>query len=166
MLRFVILQHQMPPDSGRSSHWDLMFEVGDVLRTWAIEEPLEREGTFAAFSLPDHRLAYLGYEGPISGGRGHVTRWDQGAYELLEQGEGLWLAKIAGLKVRGLLRLEQLPVPCEASGVTTCQPGATGRSPASARSVEQSETPQKPSAVASERTEATSYRWRLFFTAG
>ena len=35
--------------------------------------------------LPDHRLAYLDYEGPISGDRGSVTRWDRGTYDVEHQ---------------------------------------------------------------------------------
>jgi hypothetical protein len=35
-----------------------------------------------ADGLPDHRLDYLTYEGPISGDRGEVRRWDEGTYEM------------------------------------------------------------------------------------
>jgi hypothetical protein len=31
----------------------------------------------------DHRLMYLDYEGPISGDRGSVVRWDAGSYLLI-----------------------------------------------------------------------------------
>ena len=84
MFRFVILLHETPPDSNRATHWDFMLEAGDVLRTWALsEEP--RVGTpISVEALPDHRLAYLDYEGPVSRNRGTVTRWDAGHY-LVEQ---------------------------------------------------------------------------------
>ena len=74
MPRFVILQHET--DAG--SHYDLMLEVGGVLKTWSLSEPPEADREVACKSLPDHRLAYLDYEGPISGGRGSVTRLGSG----------------------------------------------------------------------------------------
>jgi hypothetical protein len=85
MPRFVILLHETPPDSDRATHWDLMLEVGDVLRTWAIgEEP--RMGRFIdAEGLADHRLAYLDYEGPVSRDRGTVSRWDSGHYSVEQE---------------------------------------------------------------------------------
>src|SRR5258705_9929861 len=77
---FVILEHDHP-----HLHWDLMLEVGDVLWTWRLERP-PRDGpeTIPAERIGDHRLAYLDYEGPVSGGRGFVKRWDWGTYDLLE----------------------------------------------------------------------------------
>jgi len=32
--------------------------------------------------IANHRLLYLDYEGPVSGDRGHVTRWDWGEYRV------------------------------------------------------------------------------------
>jgi hypothetical protein len=80
MPRYVILQHVMPPHSGRESHYDFMLEDGGRLITWAIPE-LPRAGLqTAATKLPDHRLAYLDYEGPVTGDRGEVRRCDSGEY--------------------------------------------------------------------------------------
>jgi len=76
MPRFVILQHDHP-----HLHWDFMLETGDVLRAWRLErEPLTDQGPIAATALGDHRILYLDYEGPVSGGRGTVVRWDGGEY--------------------------------------------------------------------------------------
>jgi hypothetical protein len=40
MPRYVILWHELPEThevgAARESHWDLMLEWGDVLRTWAL----------------------------------------------------------------------------------------------------------------------------------
>jgi hypothetical protein len=55
-----------------------MIEAGDVLRTWALAEEPAIDREIAATPLPDHRLAYLDYEGPVSRGRGTVTQWDRG----------------------------------------------------------------------------------------
>src|SRR5882724_3306447 len=68
MPRFVILRHETPPGFARPAHWDFMLECGGVLRTW---------------EMADHRLAYLEYEGEVPGGRGTVSRWDEGRYEIL-----------------------------------------------------------------------------------
>lgn len=82
MPRFVILRHDHP-----HLHWDFMLETGEVLRAWRLErEPLADAGPIAATALADHRLMYLDYEGPVSGGRGTVTRWDAG--EFLEESRG------------------------------------------------------------------------------
>jgi hypothetical protein len=74
--RFVVLEH-----TWRGVHWDLMLESGETLRTWAIDAPIVTETTLPARILPDHRLAYLEYEGPISWDRGTVRRLDRGTYE-------------------------------------------------------------------------------------
>jgi hypothetical protein len=55
-----------------------MVEAGDVLRTWALAEEPAIGRRIAAAPLADHRLAYLDYEGPVSGDRGTVARWDRG----------------------------------------------------------------------------------------
>jgi hypothetical protein len=80
MPRFVVLFHEMPRRADRPSHWDFMLETGDVLRTWALETEPDAVEEQAAQRLADHRLAYLEFEGPVSGDRGQVTRWDTGEY--------------------------------------------------------------------------------------
>jgi hypothetical protein len=83
MPRFVILRHQMPPESSRLDHWDLMLEDGSHLLTWALPAvPLVGE-QFWALPLAEHRLEYLDYEGPLTGDRGSVTRHDWGNYKKL-----------------------------------------------------------------------------------
>ena len=82
MPRYVILLHRMPACGERPTHWDLMLEVGDGLRTWALSAEPSQESSCDARQLADHRLAYLKYEGPVSGGRGEVTRWDAGQYSI------------------------------------------------------------------------------------
>jgi hypothetical protein len=80
MPRFVILQHVAPPASERGTHYDLMLEQAGKLLTWAIVEQPRPGLHTTATQLPDHRLAYLDYEGPISGNRGAVTRVAAGEY--------------------------------------------------------------------------------------
>ena len=105
MPRFVILRHETPPDSDRKSHWDLMFEAGAALRTWACDSLPCPNGVVEAYKLPDHRTAYLDYEGPVSGDRGSVTRWDEGEYQLTCQSAERWSIQLHGRLLSGCLTL-------------------------------------------------------------
>ena len=112
MPRFVVLQHSPhpdpPPNLGegmgggvRGLHWDFMLQWGGVLRTWALAQPPAPGIRIEAERLFDHRLKYLDYEGPISGDRGAVTRWDSGQYELLEQRDDLICVRLDGNRLKG-----------------------------------------------------------------
>lgn len=85
------------------------------LATWALERPPTPGTTIAARRLPDHRRLYLDYEGPISGDRGGVTRWDAGQYEPIEQTPTRWHVDLHGTRVDGRAILELVehgsPVP-------------------------------------------------------
>lgn len=91
--RLVLLRHDVPDDFGRSSHWDLLLERADDCWTWALDElpAVLNVGTgpamVTATRLADHRKYYLDYEGPVSDGRGHVTRVLVGTYELVSHSE-------------------------------------------------------------------------------
>jgi hypothetical protein len=123
MPRYVILEHDHPV-----RHWDLMLEWGEVLRTWRLVEPPRLGVTVGAEASFDHRPLYLDYEGPLSGGRGTVARWDAGTYSAEEDGAALVL-RLDGGRLRGSARLEP------AGGAWTFrlegEAGLTGR-PASA----------------------------------
>ena len=78
MPRFVILTHDHP-----MLHWDLLLEdvsAGHLL-TWRLLQEPDSVTTIPAEPLSPHRLAYLDYEGPVSGNRGTVAQWDAGRYE-------------------------------------------------------------------------------------
>lgn len=76
MPRFVILRHDHP-----QLHWDFMLEDDGALRTWRLlSEPIANIPIRAEPSFL-HRLAYLDYEGPVSGDRGSVTRQIEGTYD-------------------------------------------------------------------------------------
>lgn len=107
MPRYVILRHELPPDAQRPSHWDLMLECGPALRTWAINlEPGCVESD--AQALGPHRLDYLGYEGPVGGNRGSVSRWDQGDYEVRHEDDRRLVIILSGQRLRGEMTLSQL----------------------------------------------------------
>jgi hypothetical protein len=78
MPRYVILEHDWP-----QKHWDFMLEVGDVLQTWRLPTAPVANMDISAEKTFDHRLMYLDYEGPVSGHRGSVVRWDAGSYQLI-----------------------------------------------------------------------------------
>ena len=92
----------------RSSHWDLMFQHGDVLRTWAVESVPNSDAPLDAMRLADHRLDYLEYEGPVSGDRGVVTRWDGGEYTLERETADEWVVTLAGARLIGRMTLERV----------------------------------------------------------
>jgi len=105
MSRFVVLYHACPPDFERPSHWDLMFEVGELLRTWALAAAPDSAPSVAAEKLADHRLAYLDYEGPVSRGRGTVTRWDRGQYSVERESDRELVVHLEGENLRGVASL-------------------------------------------------------------
>jgi hypothetical protein len=96
MPRYVILLHAFPPEHERATHWDLMFEQAGVLRTWALASEPAAGCQGEAEQLADHRPAYLDYEGPVSGERGTVTRWDWGSYRLVEDAGDRLVAELGG----------------------------------------------------------------------
>jgi hypothetical protein len=104
MPRFVLLEHDHP-----TLHWDLMFEVGEVLWTWRLEKPPGQGRAVGATRIADHRLVYLDYEGPISGNRGVVRRQDRGEYRWLEQSPTRLVATLTGERWQGELVLEEMP---------------------------------------------------------
>jgi hypothetical protein len=126
MPRFVLLYHDCPPDYVRASHWDLMLEAGDVLRTGALAAlprswGVWRERTAAQFpacaavaggeeiaavALGDHRRHYLEFEGEVSGGRGRVVRVARGEYAIEEEGPGCCLLSLREEGVTRSIRLK------------------------------------------------------------
>jgi hypothetical protein len=107
MPRFVILLHELPAGADRRTHWDLMLEADGVLRTWALAEEPALGRSIAAEPLADHRLAYLTYEGEVSGNRGRVTRWDSGEYEVLAEAADRLEIRLAGGRLAGVAVLSQ-----------------------------------------------------------
>ena len=114
MPRFVLLRHECPNDNPRPSHWDLMLEHNGVLWTWALDELLgDVRLSTTALRLANHRIDYLDYEGPLSAGRGSVTRVDRGNYttdsrDLIRGGQpGSLQLTLDGAKLQGTLQLTE-----------------------------------------------------------
>ena len=102
--RFVIHLH-----SGYGQlHYDLMLSHGQALATWQLWRPpteIEPGQTASARRLPDHRVAYLTYEEPVSRGRGKVTMLDEGNYELLAELPDRWEFRLEGQTLKGCYQL-------------------------------------------------------------
>lgn len=90
MPRFVLLAHDWP-----APHLDLLLEAGPALRAWRL---LGEPGAAPVPAEPnaDHRLLYLDYEGPVSGGRGEVRLWDAGTFEWAEDGADRVVVELRG----------------------------------------------------------------------
>jgi hypothetical protein len=89
--RWVVLRHDLPDGSW---HYDWMLQVCDdpaePLLTFRVMVRPD-DPTVVAFEgerLPDHRSIYLDYEGPISGGRGSVTRIARGTLRRSDLADG------------------------------------------------------------------------------
>jgi hypothetical protein len=100
MPRYVILEHDYP-----TRHWDFMLEAGDILRTWKLPAPPQPEQTISAEASFDHRRIYLDYEGPISGGRGCVVRWDNGSFEWVVDEPDALTVRLDGNRLQALASL-------------------------------------------------------------
>lgn len=96
MPRFAILDHDWP-----TRHWDLLLEDGDALLSWRLHGEPRSGMTVPAERLADHRNLYLDYEGPVSGNRGTVMRWDAGTFEWIEKGNE---ARLSGSRIAGSIR--------------------------------------------------------------
>lgn len=86
-----------------------MLEVEDVLQTWALGRepvvgiPIEAE------KLADHRKRYLDYEGPVSGGRGTVTRWTFGDYSMIQNEDDQMVVHLQTGRFVGAVSLSRKP---------------------------------------------------------
>jgi hypothetical protein len=104
MPRFVVLTHDHP-----TLHWDFMLENEATLRTWRLAVPPTEPRPIPAEAIADHRLAYLDYEGPVSGNRGTVSAFDRGEFALCHDDRDVVEVKLQGNKLRGRARLQRLP---------------------------------------------------------
>jgi hypothetical protein len=103
MPRFVILEHDHP-----FPHLDFMIESGEKLRTWRLATKPTPGAAIAAEAIGDHRKEYLDYEGPVSGGRGRVSRWDAGTFAVESESAGEVRLKLAGVRLKGSVELRQV----------------------------------------------------------
>lgn len=100
MPRFALLTHDHP-----FAHLDLFLEADGVLLAWRLVALPVPDVPTAATRSADHRLAYLDYEGPISGGRGSVRRLDGGELVWLTRSEEAIVVEVRGEALVGRLEL-------------------------------------------------------------
>jgi bifunctional non-homologous end joining protein LigD len=110
--RFVVQLHR-----ARRQHYDLRFEIGGVLASWAVPKgpTLDPRVKRIAVHVEDHPIEYLDFEGVIPAGQyggGDVIVWDCGTWELHGTGDaaaavaaGELHADVHGHKLRGRLVL-------------------------------------------------------------
>ncbi len=100
MPRFAVLDHDWP-----HPHRDLLLEHDGVLRAWRLPPAFDLTSPVPAEPNFDHRLAYLDYEGPVSGDRGSVRRWDSGelVWEFVSDDD--IRVRLEGMHLRGRFRL-------------------------------------------------------------
>lgn len=101
MPQYVILEHNHP-----TLHWDFMLEAGKVLRTWRLSACPQLGREVAAEPAADHRPLYLDYEGPVSGDRGTVKRWDWGSFVWRSDEPGNVTVNLNGQRLQGIIQLQ------------------------------------------------------------
>jgi hypothetical protein len=113
MPKFVILEHER---KGEETHWDLMLEVGDILKTFRLDSPPESitERVAKAGPIFDHDRRFLTYEGPVNQGTGCVRRVDVGSYETRSQGSAHWKLTLMGETLSGEYELNRSEKSLEA----------------------------------------------------
>lgn len=85
---------------GQDVHFDLMLETDEGLLTWAMGAMPAAGESCGAIQLPLHREIYLTHQGPVSGGRGTVTRRLAGRYEFTAPTELILYADGGDLMVK------------------------------------------------------------------
>ncbi|UUO05575.1 hypothetical protein M4951_19630 [Blastopirellula sp. J2-11] len=103
MKRFVLLYHQFPSGHADASHYDLMLEADGELRTWRLGAKPDMLRPVQGQPIAPHRLAYLDYEGEVSGDRGSVTRMDRGEYEIVRDDAAALIVDLYGNVLSGRL---------------------------------------------------------------
>jgi len=120
--RFVVQRHR-----ARRLHYDLRFEIGGVLVSWAVPKgpTLDPNVRRIAIHVEDHPIEYLEFEGVIPAGGyggGDVIVWDLGTWEPHETDDpaaavaaGEFHVDMTGDKLRGRFILVRTG-PAEAAG--------------------------------------------------
>ncbi len=104
MPRFSLLRHDYPTE-----HWDFFLECGDALRSWRLASRPAVGEDIAADPRPDHRKAYLDYEGPVSNGRGRVVQGDAGEFDWKEDSITAVGVSLLGKWLAGEVRFRLTP---------------------------------------------------------
>jgi hypothetical protein len=101
MPRFVVLEHDWP-----ALHWDFLLEVGSALRSWRLLAEPGPGREVRAEPNAVHRLYYLDYEGPLTGGRGTVRRWDMGTFDWVADERDQIVIVLHGIRLVGTCTID------------------------------------------------------------
>lgn len=104
MPRFVVQMHKR---QDQPTHWDLMLEKDQVLKTFRMPMAPEFIGDQAAevILIQDHPLRFLTYQGPVNQGQGQVQIVEAGTYKTINCTTDCWIIKLHGSYIRGRFRL-------------------------------------------------------------
>ncbi len=102
---FVIQEHTTPD----GVHWDFMWEKGDILTTFRLEQPpqVALDHDVRAVKIVDHPLRFLTHEGPVQKGTGRVRIVDRGTCDRSE-GEDIITLAVQGEVLRGNFTLTRI----------------------------------------------------------
>lgn len=105
MPRFVIQMHQR---QDQPTHWDLMLEKDDVLKTFRMPMAPESIAGQAAevILIKDHPLRFLTYQGPVNQGQGQVRIVEAGTYKTIDYATDYWTIELHGGCIKGKFRLK------------------------------------------------------------
>ncbi|MCA9114415.1 MAG: hypothetical protein KDA79_04975 [Planctomycetaceae bacterium] len=118
MPRFALLLHDWPVP-----HRDLLLEQGETALTWRLplqaddseraapESEIGQPAALPAEQIAPHRLHYLTWEGPVSGGRGEVKQLDSGPWQLVAEADGELVFDLGGNVLSGRFRLRCIDPP-------------------------------------------------------
>jgi hypothetical protein len=104
--KFVVHEHTRNSET----HWDLMLESGNALKTWRIDAPpgcIGKEPT-PAEKIFDHDVKFLTYQGPVNNGLGSVCIIDEGTFEILDETQKKIRLHLRGKILYGTFALEHI----------------------------------------------------------
>ena len=103
--RFVIHKHTQEGQT----HWDLMIEWGDKLKTWRLENPPEKLADTKTKATPifDHDKKFLTYQGPVNNGTGTVEIVDEGTCTIISDNGKITKILFAGKVLKRQIIIEE-----------------------------------------------------------
>jgi hypothetical protein len=104
--RFVIQKHT----SGKDTHWDLMLQVENTLKTYRLDKSPHQilHASANATEILDHQIKFLTYEGPVNQGKGNVCIVENGTYEIIHKGPECISLNLNGKTLIGRYNLKHI----------------------------------------------------------
>jgi bifunctional non-homologous end joining protein LigD len=104
--KFVVQQHIR----GGETHWDLMLEHADFLKTWRLAIAPQQIGSepTPAEKIVDHDVKFLTYQGSVNNGQGSICIVDEGTIETLDETKETIRLRLLGKILSGEFVLEHI----------------------------------------------------------